>query len=112
MLTQEQRDQFRLALAAWSNYSAKTVEELDIDDMIKDEDIVETRDSVENFFDARGRRLDRKGERPAVPAELNKTICGEVYIWENQQSRKGARRGTLFVMDFGEARASYFDGEV
>lgn len=111
MLTQEQRDQFRLALAAWNNYSAKTVEELDIDDMIDDERIVETRDTIENFFDARGRRLTRNGERPAVPMELNKTICGDVYVWENQQSRKGARRGTLYVMDFGDARACYFDGE-
>lgn len=111
MLTQEQRDNFRLALSAWSNYSAKTVEELDINDIIEDEQIVETRDTIENFFDARGRRLNRNGERPAVPLELNKTICGEVYVWENQQSQKGMRRGTLFVMDFGDARASYFDGE-
>lgn len=110
-MTQEQRDKFRLALSAWNNYSAKTVEELDIDDMIEDDQIVETRDTIENFFDARGRRLTRSGERPAVPMELNKTIVGDLYVWENQQSRKGARRGTLYVMDFGHARACYFDGE-
>ena len=80
--------------------------------MIEDEQIVETRDTVENFFDARGWRNDRNGERPAVPMELNKTICGDVFVWENQQSRKGARRGTLYVMDFCDARATYFDGEV
>lgn len=111
MLTQEQRDQFRLALSAWNNYSAKTVAELDIDDMIEDGQIVETQDSIENFFDARGRRLNRNGDRPEVPRELNQTICGELYVWENQQARKGARRGTLYVMDFGAARACHFDGE-
>lgn len=112
MLTQSQRDTFRLALSALNNFSAKAVEELDIDDMLTDDQIVETQDTLENFFDAQGRRLDRRtGQRPAVPHELNKTICGDVYKWEDVQARKGARRGTLYVMDFGGARAAYFDGE-
>ncbi len=111
MLTQEQRDQFRLALSSWNNYSAKTVEELDIDDMIGDDQIVETRETVEDFFNAGGRKLNRQGQRPETPYELNKTIVGDLYVWEDQQSRKGARRGTLYVMDLGDARACYFDGE-
>lgn len=112
MLTKIQRDTFRLALSALNNYSVKTVEDLDIDDMLTDNQIVETRDTVENFFEAQGRRLDRRtGQRPAVPHELNTTICGDVYKWEDVQTRKGARRGALYVMDFGDARAAFFGGE-
>lgn len=111
MLTQEQRDTFRLALAALNNYSIKDVAELDIDDMLNDDQVVATRDTVENFFEAQGRRLNRRGERPETPYELNTTICGEMIKWEDVQARKGARRGTLYVMDFGTARAAYFDGE-
>ena len=112
MLTQEQRNAFRLALAAYNNYSAKSVEELDIDDMLTDDQVVETQDTVENFFETRGRRLDRRtGERPAVPYELNKTFLGDVFVWEDVQARKGARRGNLYVMDFGSCRAAYFTGE-
>lgn len=111
MLTQKQRDTFRLALASLNCYTVKNVEDLDIDDMLTDEQVIETRDTVENFFEARGWRNDRNGNRPAVALELNKTLLGDVYKWDDQQSRKGARRGTLYVMDFGDARASYFDGE-
>jgi hypothetical protein len=111
MLTQSQRDTFRFALAALNNYTVEAVAELDIDDMLADDQIVETRDTLDNFFDAQGRRLDRRtGQRPAVPHELNTTICGDVYKWEDVQARKGARRGTLYVMDFGDVRAAYFDG--
>lgn len=111
MLTQEQRDQFRLALASWNDYTAKTVEDLDIDDMLSDEQVVETRDTIEDFFSAHGRKLNRKGERPEVPYEQEATLLGTLYHWENVRSRKGARRGDLYVMDFGDARAAYFDGE-
>ena len=111
MLTQKQRDDFRLALASWNCNSITNVDELDIDEMITDDQIVETRDTIENFFDARGWRNDRNGNRPDVPREKNKTLLGDIFVWENQQSRKGAQRGTLFVMDFGDARACYFDGE-
>ena len=111
MLNQQQRDTFRLALAAHNRYTIESVDDLDIDDIISDDQIIETRETIEDFFNARGWRNDRNGNRPDVPRELNKTIVGDLYIWEDQQSRKGARRGTLFVMDFGDARACYFDGE-
>ena len=111
MLTQQQRDTFRLALASLNCYSVEKVEDLDIDDMLTDEQVVETRDTIEDFFSANGRKLNRKGERPETPYEQNQTLLGIVFQWDNVQARKGARRGTLYVMDFGDARAAYFDGE-
>ena len=111
MLTQKQRNTFRLALASLNCYSVEKVEDLDIDDMLTDEQVVETRDIVEDFFSANGRKLNRKGERPEVPYERNQTLLGIVFQWDNIQARKGAQRGTLYVMDFGDARAAYFDGE-
>lgn len=108
-MRQDQRDTFRKALASYNHLGAADVE---IDDMIEDSQIVETAETVENFFDASGRKLDRKGQRPTVPYELNKTAFGDVYVWENQQrGGKGARRGTLYVMDLGDARACFFSGE-
>ena len=112
MLTQTQRDTFRLALAALNNYTVQDVAELDISEVIEDDQVVETAETIEQFFDSRGRKLNRKGERPVTPFELNKTIVGEIYKWEAQQSCPGKRRGDLYVMDFGTARACYFDGEV
>ena len=76
MLTQQQRDTFRLALASLNCYSVEKVEDLDIDDMLTDEQVVETRDTVEDFFAANGRKLNRKGERPEVPYEQNQTLLG------------------------------------
>jgi hypothetical protein len=111
MLTQKNRDTFRLALASLNQFSVEKIEDLDIDDMLTDDLVVETRDTLEDFFTAQGRRLDRKGERPAVPFEQNDTLLGPVFKWDDVQTRKGARRGTLYVMDFGDARAAYFDGE-
>jgi len=112
MLTQQQRDTFRLALASLNCYTVEKVEDLDIDEMLTDEEVVETRDTVDNFFTSNGRKLNRKGERPEVPYEQNQTLLGAVFQWDNIQSRKGARRGTLYVMDFGDARATLFTGEV
>lgn len=100
MLTQDQRNTFRLTLAAWNNYGAKTIDDLDIDDVLSDDQIVETRETVENFVDANGQARNKV------------TFLGNVCIWDNIQARKGAARGTLFVMDFGDARASFFDGEI
>jgi hypothetical protein len=111
MLTKKDRDTFRLALASLNCYTITDVSKLDIDDMITDEQIVETAETVEHYFEARGRRLNRKGERPETPYEKNTTLLGDVYKWDDVQSRKGARRGTLYLMDLGNARAVYFDGE-
>ena len=99
MLTQEQRDQFRLTLSAWNNYSAENINDLDIDDMIDDDQIVETSETIDDFFKVRG------------STKRSQTISGDLYVWYNEQVRKGARRGNLYVMDFGDARACYFDGE-
>lgn len=108
MLSQEQRDTFRRALASWNHLGATVV---DIDDVLSDEQIVETRESIDDFFAAHGRRLDRNGNRPAVPHEQEKTPFGTFFRWERVQARAGLRRGDLFVMDFGDARACYFSGE-
>jgi len=112
MLNQEQKDQFRLALASVNCFSVKRVEELDIDNMCEDSDVFSTGESLEHFFSSRGRKLNRQGNRPDVPYEKRSSLLGDVYVWENQQSRKGARRGNLYVMEFGNYCATYFDGEV
>ena len=112
MLTQIQRNTFRLALASVNNYSTKTMDELDIDDMLTDEQVVETAETIEHFFKAHGRRFNRRGERPEPPFEKHTTLLGDIYKWDDVQARKGARRGTVYVMDFGDARACFFDGEV
>lgn len=110
MLTQDQRDTFRKAAASWNCCGDADV---DIDDMVTaDEKVVETRDTVEDFFSKNGRRLKRDGSRPETPFELEQTAYGPIYVWSDVQSRPGKRRGTLLVMDFGDARAAYFDGEV
>ncbi len=111
MLNQEQRDRFRLALSALNNYSVRNVADLDIDDVAEDAQVVETAETIEDFLSSRGRRLDRKGRAPYPPFEHHETLCGAVYKWDDVQARPGARRGTLYVMDFGAARAAFFDGE-
>ena len=111
MLTQKNRDDFRLALASLNQFAVKKIEDLDMDEMIADESVVETMDTVENFFETNGRKLNRNGTRPSIPFEQNDTLLGPVFKWDDVQSRKGARRGTLYVMDFGCARAVFFDGE-
>lgn len=109
MLTQQQRDTFRLAIASYN----RSIDDLDINEVVStDAEVVETRDTIEDIYSRNGRRLDRNGNRPAVPRELYKTLLGQIYIWQNVQTHKGARRGTLYVMDFGDARATFFDGEV
>lgn len=111
MLNQLQRDQFRLALAADNSYSVERIDDLDIDQEIEDSQVVETRDTLDQFFSQHGRKLGRRDGKP-TGQELCRTIAGDLYKWEDVQSRPGKRRGTLFVMDFGDARACYFDGEV
>ena len=110
MLTQEQRDTFRRACAS---YNASGAADVEIDEVIStDERVVETAETIDQFFESRGRRLKRDGSRPETPFEQQRSAFGTLYVWDDQQSRKGARRGTLYVMDFGSARACFFDGEV
>lgn len=100
MLNQKQIEQFRMALAA-DNIGGYE-EDADLDDAYCSEDeVVQTRDTVDDFTKQWGQ-----------PHDSDKYTGGTLMIWNKLQVRKGARRGSLYVMDFGEARASYFDGEV
>jgi hypothetical protein len=65
------------------------------------ENVVETRETISDFVEARGGGYD-----------LYETEVGDLYVWENQQSRLGKRRGNLFLMDAGDIRYTYFDGQV
>lgn len=113
MLNQSQITQFRNAVASQNCNGSTNPEDLEMAEVItRDEDVAITRDTIEGFFAARGRRLDRHGNIPAVPRELETTPFGDLYIWRDQQARKGCRRGTLYVMQFGEFCAAHFDGEV
>lgn len=67
------------------------------------DEVALTRDTLENFKD---------GLAHGEPDEILETPVGELFIWFNRQSAKGCQRGDLFVMDFGDARAAYFTGEV
>ena len=95
MLTETERTQFRLATAAFN--TGGEVEDASIDDAYcTDIEVVETRDTVADFVANGGKPTAREGA---------------LFVWENVQTRKGARRGHLFVMDFGGVRAAFFDGE-
>ena len=113
MLNPAQLSQFRNAVSSWHCNGSTDPEDLATAEIVsRDEDVAITRGTIEEFFAARGRRLDRHGNIPAVPRELETTPFGDLYVWRDQQSRKGCRRGTLWVMPFGEFCAAYFDGEV
>ena len=43
--------------------------------------------------------------------ETDESPVGTLYVWEKVQTLKGRMRGTLHVMDFGDERFAYFDGE-
>ncbi len=63
-------------------------------------------ESFDDFIKARGE-----------PTAYEETPSGmKIHLWENQQSRKGCRRGNLFLMEFetdlGLKLLAHFDGEV
>ena len=64
------------------------------------DEVVVTAETVADFIKARGN-----------PAEVFQTEAGDLHIWCKQQSRPGCRRGDLFLLDIGDSRLSYFDGE-
>ena len=64
------------------------------------EDVTQTAETVADFVAARSGKADEYA-----------TEKGTLYVWENQQSRAGKKRGNLFLMDAGDFRLSYFDGE-
>lgn len=106
MITAKQRDAFRLMLAA-VNYPSGTIDALDVDDVCTDADIVETADTVEVFLSLYGKSVTTRGRA----VEQLQAIFGNLFVWDKVQTRKGCRRGTLYVVDFGDVRAVYFDGE-
>lgn len=66
------------------------------------DEVAQTRNTVQDFKEGLG-----NGE----PDEILKTPAGELLVWYDRQSAKGCKKGDLFVMDYGESRAAYFDGE-
>lgn len=99
MLTGTQIHQFRLATAANNNGGYE--EDANIDDAYcSEEQVAQTRDTVADFIEKWGQ-----------PADTQEYSFGTLLIWNDLQTRKGARRGDLYVMDFGEARAAYFSGQ-
>lgn len=63
--------------------------------------VAETQETISDFIDARGSGYD-----------IYQTPVGDLYVWENVQSRPGKRRGNLFLMDRTDRRLTFFDGEV
>ncbi len=113
MLTKAQIAQFRKAVACHNACGSTDEEAIQFAEVISSDDqVAETRDTIEDFFTHNGRRLNRRGERFDPPWELNKNDFGDVYVWENIQKGKGNRRGTLYVMQFGEFCAAHFTGEI
>ncbi len=97
MITETQNKIFRKAIEAL-NCGSEIIDEADI---IASELVTVTRDTVADFIAARGN-----------PNESEEFFGVTLLVWRNVQSRKGARRGDLYVVDYGDARAARFDGEV
>jgi hypothetical protein len=88
MLTEDQKTQFVTAL------------ENECGCGITEDEVISTRDTVQNFIAQWG-----------SPHECEQADDIEVLVWHKLQTRKGATRGDLYVMDFGRVRAAYFSGE-
>lgn len=70
---------------------------------ICEDDVVETRDKIEDFNLSRKMQMDQ--------AQLALGANATYHYALNFQIRKGWARGDLIVMDFGAARAAYFSGQ-
>lgn len=101
MLTDEQIENFCKATAVYNCGDLEAYEDVE-DRVCEPDDVARTRDTVQGFKEGLG-----NGE----PDEIVKTPAGDLLVWYNLQLAKGCCRGDLFVMDFGDARAAYFDGE-
>lgn len=66
-------------------------------------DVVTTHDTVDEVFKARGtpKRIDTAS-----------TPWGTIYSWPMVQFGKGKCRGTLYLLDAGDRRLSFFSGDV
>ena len=98
MLTEDQKTTFRKAVDFWNGDESGT---LGCPLIVNNDEVVTTREGLGHYVQAR-----------ASAGEQAETPWGVLYIWRNVQAAKGLRRGTQCLMDFGEARAVYFDGEV
>ena len=88
---------FRRAIEAENSGAEENVD----DRMLIDEsDVSETHDSIENFTSKWG-----------TPASSAEYFGVTLHHWTAVQARKGARRGDLYVADFGDSRLAHFDGE-
>lgn len=103
MLNQDQRNTFRLALASFNRDTSF----LDIDD----DEIIETANTIDDFFKMHGRIFNPRDEIPEFPYEEIKTLAGVIYIWYDWENRRDFGLGNFHAMDFGTIRALYFDGE-
>lgn len=90
---------FRLATATNNNGGYSEAATFD-DAYCSENEVTQTRDTVASFI-----------EKWGAPHETEVSRFGKLLIWNDLQTRKGARRGNLYVMDFGNARAAYFGGE-
>lgn len=88
MLTEAQKNQFVNALENCCGCA------------ITEDEVTTTADTVADFISKWGQ-----------PHEREKIEEGEVLVWNKLQTRKGAKRGDLYVMDFGMDRAAYYSGE-
>ena len=96
MLTQNQITAFRMATAAHN--LGHHEEDATLDEALCNEDeVVHTRDTAAAFIASHGR-----------PDQCENYKSGDLLVWNKVQTRKGARRGDLYVMDFGDVRAAYF----
>lgn len=109
MLTQRQRDGFRLAIGKVRRSQQKAAGIQASTEDLSDSMIFESESTIDDFFGKYGRSLTLRGTQPKVPHELYNTSCGEIYKWEKAKSREGERQGNLYVMDFGTMRAVYFE---
>ena len=98
MLNQTQNLQFCNSTSEWNcgDYGDE------ISWVCEPEDVVATQETVKDF---------EHGLANRCADEIVKTKDGDLHVWNNIQRKKGCRRGDLFVLDLGNARASYFSGE-
>ena len=92
---------FAKALAADNNGGyEEDVTEDDLPINLDELTYTRTHDSLDAFVSQWGR-----------PHETETYFGQQLNIWHSVQARKGAVRGDLFVIDFGEIRLAHFTGQ-
>lgn len=93
MLTTKQSQDFSNAISIWNGADPKDQNDLNICRLVEAGDEVETRDTLEDFISAQG--------EPTESLKMDMDFGFRVLsVWKR-------KKYDLFVMDFGEARASY-----